>query len=338
MKNSIVIILCMLFIGNTYSQRGTYSFDYYQSNFQIVDTSNAIKLSPDSVWLYWWKPISIGFDFDLFGKKYDSVNIVSEGLFHFFQQCHNSSFPIGPAFLSFFVGLEDRGAYSGNGDTSESDVLYIVEGVVGSRILKVEWKNVTFEGGGGWYDYFNYQVWLFENKGTIEIHFGPYNIDDIDEMDWASGVGPLTTFNYDGTCNDPRDSTQNIVVFGNPSTPQDTVVGDIDFTDLPIYWIDGMPPNGIVYRFRYVPVGIKNIKNIEYSISPNPANDQIQIRTGLEGESEIVFYDLQGRAVLQQKFYGNAIISMAHLPQGLYPYRLTDNKARTVRGKVVVLR
>jgi Secretion system C-terminal sorting domain len=339
MKRICFLLSTILCMNGIYAQSGYYDMDYYQSPYQFLDSTKATLISTkDSAWLYWEDSIPIGFDFELYGETYDSVLVYSEGVFDFFQDCPQTPFPLGPELLAFLVGTVDRGNFS-VGDTSFSDVSYVVEGQVGQRILKVEWKNMGLDGGSGWDDYFNYQVWFYENGGIIEIHFGPYYLDDPKNVDWLTGdPGPLMAFRYEGTCEFIQDSTQNVVVFGNSAAPQDTVVGDIDFTTLPQYWLSGMPPNGIVYRFRLKPVGIENIKEIEYSITPNPANNQIQIRTGLEGEMEIVFYDLQGRAVLQQKFYGNTIINTAHLPQGLYPYRLTDSRGRTAMGKVVILR
>lgn len=62
------------------------------------------------------------------------------------------------------------------------------------------------------------------------------------------------------------------------------------------------------------------------SVYPNPANDWIRVH-GISDLAEITIRDIQGRMVMDMKT-GNAAISMANLPKGMYIIEIHDNGER----------
>ena len=70
------------------------------------------------------------------------------------------------------------------------------------------------------------------------------------------------------------------------------------------------------------------------TISPNPTKDIIRVETKLTGRSEISIFDLNGRKLQSESFYGQTEIKMNN-SAGIYLYRFSNEKGE-IAGKVVV--
>ena len=84
-------------------------------------------------------------------------------------------------------------------------------------------------------------------------------------------------------------------------------------------------------------VGIDNpnFQGADYLISPNPFTNEINIKTNSSELSEIIFYDIASRKLLQQTFFNSAIINTTQLSKGIYFYEVKNKNGVVRKGKVV---
>ena len=91
--------------------------------------------------------------------------------------------------IPYGADIADRGY---NTPISESDVFYKLTGEPGSRIFKLEWKNVGFyreiAEQGTANNYTNFQLWIYEGSSDIEVRFGPNYTPDFDYIHFDNGV------------------------------------------------------------------------------------------------------------------------------------------------------
>jgi hypothetical protein len=113
--------------------------------------------------------------------KNPSFRIAIPFNYHYFNRAMDSIY-IGPYGVFFTLDQKDvliTGPYDATdrGNTvSESPISYEIARVNGSRVLKIEWKNVGFYKDSTHQDYYNVQVWLYEGSENMEVHIGPTSI------------------------------------------------------------------------------------------------------------------------------------------------------------------
>jgi Secretion system C-terminal sorting domain len=85
---------------------------------------------------------------------------------------------------------------------------------------------------------------------------------------------------------------------------------------------------------------IENVSENSFSVYPNPASDKIKIVTGSENkfkDTELIIYNVLGNAVFKsQLINSNNEIDIAHLPKGIYFYRLTNQQSVLSSGKIII--
>jgi len=72
-----------------------------------------------------------------------------------------------------------------------------------------------------------------------------------------------------------------------------------------------------------------------FQIFPNPFLDRLNIRVNNNTLSEIIFYDITSRKILQQKFTNSVSLSTEQLAKGIYIYEVRDRNGLRKKGKVV---
>lgn len=70
-------------------------------------------------------------------------------------------------------------------------------------------------------------------------------------------------------------------------------------------------------------------------IYPNPVNDKLNIAINNNELSEIIFYDVASRILLQQKFRNSVSINTEQLAKGIYLYKVRNKNGMIKNGKVV---
>lgn len=215
--------------------------------------------------------------------------------------------------------IQDRGIASNTG--SLSPISYVVDGPVGNRIGKVEWKNAGVTQSSpsppNPAHFVNCQLWLYEQGGRMEIHFG----------------NSLTT----------ATSFQNNFIFIKTNSDNDIAVTPTGNSNTPTYIVEhctrpcygsiiGTPAAGMVYVFtpntNFV-LASRAPATLAIGSYPNPARRQLTL--DLQGapaqEVDGRLLDVQGRTVYTfhlsaQQAKASAAVALPALAAGLYALHL----------------
>lgn len=297
-----------------------YSFSHSTGTY--TDLTGAIQISNNELWDDPKYVVPIGFNFNLFDVSTDQVyfGIGTGGLVSTEIINEAADYLIIP----FEADLVDRGAIAG---ASQSPISYKTEGATGNRIFKLEWKNAGFYNEWDYFetlnDYVNFQLWLYEATGDVEVHYGSTMITNA-FINYGSETGALIGLG-DFYLNNAY------LLTGPPNNPE--LTGEFAF-------LNGTPSDGTIYKFSKLVTGIENMDQISYSVNlyPNPAHAEITIESEstLNG-AVLTVLNSKGQQVRQianiagQKFNFNR----DDLPDGLYFVRLTENNRMIFSNKIV---
>jgi hypothetical protein len=189
----------------------------------------------------------------------------------------------------FFVMFTDRG---------NSPVSYLLEGVPGSRILKLEWKNMGFDGEksalGTTDDFINVQLWLYEGSNDIEIIIGPNSVVHPNESYYGYGgpwIGIDHIISYP-----PGAVIEAISLEGDPANP--TLVYNDSTFDI---YLNGTPVEGTIYKFTYNTTGdvekdlVRGLK-----VYPNPSSDILNVELP-DGAEVLKVFNINGEILRRQQ-------------------------------------
>ena len=174
----ILTIAILLLPLSTYAQN--YKTTVINTDYKDID--GQVVLTKTHPWVNPWFRIPIPFSYRYFGKVMDSVYIGSFGLFFTLDQKDLVTVTLSDAV--------DRGG---------SEISYAVSGNTGSRILKIEWKNIGFYMDGSKENFYNVQAWLYENDNNIEIHLGPCSLQNTYSCEYDDDKSILFMDNYDAS-------------------------------------------------------------------------------------------------------------------------------------------
>ncbi len=294
---------------------------YYNLSVLSEDYSDLIgstSLNNDLTWNDPLFTIPIGFDFQYFGDTINELffdEIGSGGILG----CNTGNAAIISLLVPYGAAIIDRGYNfdTGISESSLSNISYLLEGMAGSRILKVEWKNVGFyselEDDNVSTDYTNFQLWLYEGTNDIEMHYGPNSITRPD-LCYENGKGTFVAL-INGYNLDTDSIFQAIVLEENPEMPSISIFTTGD--TLPSYF-DNPIPNGTIYRFTHTPTGVSRIamEPAIISLYPNPSNDIIHISSD-ELKMRIIgisIYNANGQRIKEVTFSNNTIDISEFIP------------------------
>ena len=292
MKKLVLLILIVSLRLNAQ----TYSFT--QLTDPYVELSGATTLTTTAPWTYASAfTVPIGFTFNFMGTNYNSVYVEGSGFTYFDFNYYYLSLP-------FCVKLKSKGS-SGN----NSPISYSTTGTVGSRILKIQWKNAGFH-----YDTtstINFQMWLYETSNIVEVHIGPNNVPNPSVVYQENGsAGPVVgVYRYTSGSN----CAYSACLAGNASS---AVVynlnGNINLFGTSI---TGTPADGTVYKFDPSLIGIAEQNSAPFTIS-NLTGEYMQINSESFVEN-CTLYSLDGKTRLQRKPEGTQLF-IGDLPAGMY--------------------
>jgi hypothetical protein len=296
------------------------------------DLVNATSLNQGAVWanssIY---QIYFNFNFEINGQVYTALNVHAGGGLSFPGLGVKELFVVHSPFGGYF--LQDKGT-----TVSQSSISYTISGIVGQRILKIQWKDAGFVPNGttptNTADFMNYQIWLFEQDNHIEIRFGDNQFD-------------RTTF---GQSASSSNHTLSIKLLHDDCN---NMLGLQGAANLPSYWffnscipnytfISGAPSSGVTYVFW--PVIFTNINKImedAVRIYPNPTTKDIWIDAIPEsfGLESISLHDITGKTVLTKHTRGwtnTAIpLTLQNLPSGIYIVNLRG-KNGTIHSRKII--
>ncbi len=118
----------------------------------------------------------------------------------------------------------------------------------------------------------NFQLWMYEGSNTVEFRYGPSSINNPAES-FEGETGPqvslLTSFNIDLQQLDDN----GYFLSGNPVNP--TVITLTPADPIVLSYLQGMMPNGTVYRFLRQPLSVEDFSQKDFQIYPNPASEYL---------------------------------------------------------------
>ncbi len=299
--------------GISIEQVNQLNYTFTQQTATYTPLDNPISLTGGISWDDPTLPIPIPFPINLNGVAMDNLGI--DGLGALVAGFNNADPNVLHAMLPFETDIIDRGYDS---SINLSSINYKVEGGPGSRILKIEWKEVGSYGeydflGGILTNYISFQAWIYEGTNVIEYRFGTNTITNI-PLFYEGETGPYIGLAIESTAGLVTNLLSGPVA--NPTLA------------LSLQAVIGTPVNGTVYRFT--PVGGTGTSVAEQHLSsllkvyPNPATDRLQLQLQNNQASALLqLYDLSGREVkrvtlseMQQS------LDISDLAAGMYSLRM----------------
>ena len=335
-------LLCSILLVSTVANAQSYTFSMRTETYTDLDGGRSIN--EDDVWNEDLdKAIPLGFTFRLFGDPVDTLYFFRSGTLTNSFERSNDEFS-GHLMSPGSYALVDRAVVDGADAASKSPVTYQVVGDAPSRIGIIEWENAGFS-----YDisdnqsstlFTNFQLWLFEANGTIEIHYGPNEPGT--DMDLTEPVVVLLKDYYYSDSQAQETFAEFSYLSGaatNPEYLQIPVGADLDEVD---YELSSYPEPNTVYRFTTT--GASGLfgpaaEVASFDVFPNPTADRFQLRlpAGLSGRViQLTILDIAGRQVRDQSWQNDAV-DLSGLPRGLYQLRLRTDTGLTLAGRVVKL-
>jgi len=255
-----------------------------------------------------------GTTFNLFGKSW-TMDGITKGILIFPNGLVEAIDTTGE--LMVFDGL----FRSLDSIDNTSKISYKIDGAVGSKILKAQWKNVKIQSGQTG-NFVNLQIWLYQN-GIIEYRYGPSSVNNA--SGYTTSTGPSVGIFYSPS--DVSQIYQKLWVYGLPPSLQLDSSKNISFPN-----ISGVPANGTVYRFvpKTVAASVHSatVKDM-LDVFPNPANKvlNIMLDEAPKTKATIGLYAADGRLLKEYALpanKNNINIQVADVPTGIYTLQYTQ--------------
>lgn len=253
-----IFLFCCIF---KLSAQASYKLTVGEQPYQELTNDTLVFENP---WFNSTKKVPLGFEFEYFGKSFDSVTVWNDALYFDYESATEDS-----AFyfmLPFEAFLSDR-SIPGPWTTPQSPITYKTEGVPGDRIFKFQVKNAGFSEGTA-DDYANFQVWIYEKDQSFEFRYGdifaPSNA-------WVDGFnGPVVSI---------VESFAGEVLFveGEEAVP---VLNLLDLSDPTSQGgaLETHPINGRMYRFSLNSSSTANsLQQQLVKVFPNPFRDVVTL-------------------------------------------------------------
>lgn len=216
---------------------------------------------------------------------------------------------------------------------SESPLSYKVDGIVGSRILKIEIKNAGSETEFLLNQtnnlFLNVQIWIYEGTNVIEYHYGNSNITQTHIEDFKEEDDPLLviigepSFTYSG------------FVSENPVSPtfNEVLNANVNEIDLDQYALVSYPANGTVYRFTpSTTVANDKFNKTQFSVYPNPVTEVLNISLEKMDVTAYIITDMTGKMIRKDTFKAlENTIEMEDLSSGMYFIRIGDTTQKFIK-------
>ncbi len=309
-------------------------YNFTKLNAPYTNLSGATSLSAGVVWDDTVVVAPIGFNFKFINNtnSSDSIFFSTWGFLAFRNDYLHATAPIwmGRSMIPFAGDLQEK-SYD-IGGPALSDISYQTTGTAGSRIFKLECKNIGFWGDTALVDSLNFQVWLYENTNVIEFHYGPSHLDS-NAWYWQDGgcrVGiyndvTVDTISFNYTVNNCSYVTgdSSTASLNNVTTPFDF------FLPNPNYVLTGGPNNGKVFRFTPSNnVGIENPNELFKYVRVNSFLESSQIVVEQDGEvNSYNLMNVNGQSVKQNKLdkYTTSISTLG-MSTGVYFLKVFNNE------------
>lgn len=282
MKTKITLFIALL-IGFITNAQPFYNFT--KSTATYTDLVNPINIHNNKPWqlhnvnnLSEWN-YTLPFNFKINGINYKFISF--DGMNLSLLSMNGSEIEVHG------TGIYIADKSTVNATTSVSPIGYKIEGEVGNRIFKMQFKNV-----GSWIErnyyssntyYLNIQIWLHEGSNVIEYRIGSNNLNTYN----YTNEEPLTIFGFGG---EPTSGAFMCVLYDNAQNPLLGEYTDENQITLTNYGFTGYPNEGTVFRFT--PVNSASTEENFFNtvkVFPNPTTDKLVLENLPETKQYTIF-------------------------------------------------
>lgn len=281
------------------------NYTFLNTTAPYSDLTNPISLSNGEIWDDPEYPVTLPFNFTVNNVAMNNL-LVNDSYISFITDdefVHIAS-PFGN-------DLIDRGD---GGDVSLSPISYKIEGSVGNRIAKFEFKNCGSFDDFSLTMFVNFQIWLHETTNIIEFRYGTSSVTSPEDFYAGETGGIVAVVVLDSF---EESILEGILLEGSPSNP--TTTNDISF-------LNGTPANGTVYRFTPSSLSNDNFDLNDFTIYPNPTTNVLNIDIQTLGLNYSI-QDMTGKTV-QNGILNQQVIDVNGLQKGMYLLNIEDYKSQ----------
>ena len=344
MRKPLTIAVLVFFVSYLSAQ----SFNFAVANAPYTKFEGGSSVNQGKNWDY-DREIPLGFTFTWFGTEVDTLVLVGGGNLLTdikLSDIDGNNDQFGHLlYLNPDEDLIDR--ESDEEKPSQSPITYHLTGQRPNRIGVLQYENA------GFYDdlradgisdlYTNFQLWLYEVDGTIELHYGESSPAVLAGDSTVSG-GVVIVQDYAYIYSTDEESFLTAYYLKGEANTPTLAQASLEDSKKPGFEdsleLSSLPVSGTIYRFTTT--GASGLfgpaaEVTSLSVFPNPTADGFRLQIPADVTDRITrvgIYDLAGRQVLDQPFR-NDPVSMAGLPGGLYHVRMQTDTGRTLSGRVV---
>lgn len=315
----ITLILAFLTWGvSSFAQENFYSFSTRTGTY--TDLEAPMSINNGTVWQYDSFEVELPFPVDIFGLSHDYLEF-DDDEFYFLSDSGDSGLTVSAAYL------RDRN-FTDVG-FSESPISYKVEGIEGSRILKLELKNAGFEmeleNELPSVTYANYQIWYYEQDKSIEYHYGPHNITN---MNVLNEVGVFVSFLY---------TYENFDTFVKAGFISESLTNPVyvesEEEDIIPYFFQSVPAANTVYRFTpNTSSSTSDFNEVIFEVYPNPTADLLNISKKNNDEVKYTIYSISGKFITNGTITSaQETVNVEHLASGSYLIQVGSSVKRFIK-------
>jgi len=269
MKKTTLILLLLLSLS---IKAQNYTFSNLTGAYS--DLTGTTSISNGEIWDDPEYDLVLPFPFTVNGNTNSNFKVYDS---YIVQQTNGTFFQ---AIASFATDLIDRGD---GGPTSLSPISYKIDGTVGSRIAKIEYKNCGSFNDFSLNMFVNFQIWLYEGSNIIEYRYGPSLVSDSESFYGGDSGAIIGVSGVD--INDNFSNAHFLV--GVASNPTVTTTDNT---------ITGTPPANTIYRFTPTSLNSSAFDESNVALYPNPCNDFIVI-AGLKSNFSYNIYNVSGKLI-----------------------------------------
>lgn len=256
------------------------NYTFTRTTEAYADLVGTTSLNNNQLWDDDEFSITLPYDINVNGLTFNSILVSDSFIFN------NTTSNINQIVSPYGTDFIDRGDISGN---SQSPLSYIIEGAVGNRITKIEFKNCGSYNDDSLSMFVNFQIWLYESSNIIEFRYGTSSVTDSLIFYNGQTGGPIGITSLDYLTGDL--SNTHLLV-GNESNPT------ISTSNMMVF-INGTPAPNTVYRFTPTVLSANVFEKSTVSINPNPVKDVLNFNSKEQFEIQSVeIYNMLGQVVM----------------------------------------
>jgi hypothetical protein len=201
-----------------------------------------------------------------------------------------------------------------------SECVYKIEGETGSRIVRLEFKNISVDDFET--EFYSFQIWVHEMNNMVEYRYGPNNFSAqhpfMNNQLFVSAGFFTENFDVNWLVN-PGELAINPTVNHSPEA-EDAVL------------LNSMPTEGTIYRFYPNTNGIDN-NNFDDYFTVKSSNGTLTVSSQQETIQSYSLVSINGQVVSASKVAGDkrARINTQSLQSGIYLLKIETEKGPFVK-------